>query len=329
MKIRLISDLHLDINAGYDLDFKAEGLDDMFTIVAGDICGSPIKAAQWLEYNLSQGAFVSGNHDVYETDMAIEDVKKFFASKFPESLSITYFDNDIGVISKDIGENVLLVADVMYTDYTFKAGFRNPDGDVKRNIVLADIWRNGRYGMNDFRYGTCKKVYPGINDDKPEQRHRLVPEFYLEHFEKAFKAMTDVIERNQDKDVIVVTHHCLSPKCIDDEHADSSVVASYVSDKEDWIKSHPNIRCVCSGHIHDRKSFKVGNALYVMNSLGYCSEQLRRWSAKVNDYVFWTPDCIIDTSSWTVDFKEHKMPAWTSKYEHDNDKFMKYAPFFM
>ena len=49
MKIRLISDLHLDINANYDLDFKVEGLDDIFTIVAGDICGSPSKASLWLK----------------------------------------------------------------------------------------------------------------------------------------------------------------------------------------------------------------------------------------------------------------------------------------
>lgn len=329
MKIRLISDLHLDINAEYDLDFKAEGLDDMFTIVAGDICGSPLKSIQWLKSNISKGAFVSGNHDVYDANMPIEDVKALFASEFPASSGIAYFDNEVGVISKDIGENVLLVGDVLYTDYKFKAGFRNPNGDIRRNIELADPWRGIRGGMNDFNYGTCKKTWPGVNDRDSASEHRLVPEYYLDHHEKAFKAMTDVIESNPSKDIIVVTHHCMSPKCIDYEHEDCSFIASYISDKEDWIVAHPNIKCICSGHIHARKNFKVGNALYVMNSLGYCVEHLKQWSNEAKDYVFWTPDCIIDTDAWTVEFKPHDMPEWTSKYNKHMEKFKRLAPFFM
>ena len=329
MKIRLISDLHLDINADYDLDFKAEGLDDMFTIVAGDICGSPEKSAQWLKCNISRGAFVSGNHDVYDTDMPIEDVKSFFAKEFPASSDVTYFDNEVGVISKEIGSNVLLVADVMYTDYKLKAGFRNPDGDVMRNIYLADPWRSGRGGMNDFNYGTCKKSWKGVNDKDSVKEGRLVPEYYLEHHEKAFRAMTDVIESNLDKDIIVATHHCLSPKCIDYEHEDSSFVASYVSDKEDWIISHPNIKCICSGHIHARKMFKVGDALYVMNPLGYCIDHFKQWSDETKSYMPWTPDCIIDTSTWTAEYAPHELSSWTSKYDMYVDKMKKLMPFFM
>jgi len=329
MKIRLISDLHLDINADYELDFKAEGLDDVFTIVAGDICGSPAKAVQWLKNNISRGAFVSGNHDVYDTDMPIEDIKQMFAREFPFTGDVTYFDNEVGVISKEIGDNVLLVADVMYTDYTFPVWNKNPNGLVKNNMYLADSWRNGRYGMNDFNYGKCKKTWAGINDKDSRRENRLVPEYYLEHHERAFKAVTDVIESNEGKDIILATHHCLSPKCIDSEHEDSSVVASYVSDKEDWIKAHPDLKCVCSGHIHARKSFMVGNALYVMNPLGYCRDHFTQWSNESKSYVPWTPDCIIDTDTWTVEFKPHDMPAWNSKYEQNIENSKKILPFLM
>ena len=329
MKIRLISDLHLDINAKYDLDLKAEGLDDVFTIVAGDICGSPSKASTWLKQNINEGAFVSGNHDVYDTDMPIEDIKRFFAGAFPADSNVTYFDNEVGVISKEIGYNVLLVADVMYTDYTFPVWNKNPDGNVKTNMYLADPWRNGRYGMNDFNYGRCKKIWEGVNDSNSLKMWRLVPEYYLEHHQNAFKAVTDVIESNASKDVILVTHHCLSPKCIDSEHEESSVIASYVTDKESWISSHPNIKCVCSGHIHARKSFKVGNALYVMNPLGYCRDHFKQWSNESKSYVPWTPDCIIDTKTWTVEFTPHDMPVWNSKYEQDVENIKKILPFLM
>lgn len=330
MKIRLISDLHLDINAKYDLDFKHEKLEDMFTIVAGDICGSPEKSAQWLKWNLSRGAFVSGNHDVYDTSMPIEDIKAFFAKNFPKDGNITYFDNEVGVISKDIGENILLVADVMYTDYKLPAGFRNPTGDIKKNICIADPWRSpARGGMNDFNYGTCKKIWKNLNDENSLRPKRLMPEYYLEHHEKAFSAVTDAIERNSSKEIILVTHHCLSEKCIDHMYDNDSLNASYASNKEDWILAHPNIKCICSGHIHARKSFKVGNALYVMNALGYCSDQYKMWSNESNAYVPWTPDCIIDTNSWTAEFKPHPIDGWESKYKSDNEKLMKILPFLM
>lgn len=329
MKIRLISDLHLDINADYELDFKSEGLDDVFTIVAGDICGSPEKAVQWLKHNISKGAFVSGNHDVYDTSMPIEDIKQMFAHEFPYTSDVTYFDNEVGVISKKIEDNILLVADVMYTDYSFPVSLKNPHGDIKRNMYLADSWRNGRYGMNDFNYGTCKKTWAGINDKDSRKENRLVPEYYLEHHERAFKQITDVIESNESKDIILATHHCLSPKCIDSEHEDSSVVASYVSDKEDWIKAHSNLKCICSGHIHARKSFKVDDALYAMNPLGYCRDHFTQWSDEFKSYVPWTPDCIIDTDTWTVEFKPHAMPAWNSKYEQEMEKIREILPFLM
>lgn len=329
MKIRLISDLHIDINSAYKLDFKAEKLNDMFTLVAGDICGNPEHAAKWMKDNIRQGAFVSGNHDVYDTDMPIEDVKSYFAKEFPLASDVTYFDNDAGVIAKDIGKNVMLVADVMYTDYKYPESLCNPDGDVHHNMMLADPWRNRRNGMNDFNYGRCKKIWPGLNDGTYAEKGRLVPEWCLEHHEKAFKAITDAIESNASKDVILMTHHCLSPKCIDDEHDGCSVIASYVSDKEDWVKAHPNIKCICSGHIHARKMFHVGDALYVMNSLGYCRNHYMQWSSTAKVYEPWTPDCIIDTETWTAEFKPHEMHGWKETYDKHVERMKQAAAWFM
>lgn len=328
MKIRLVSDLHLDINAKYSLDFNDECLEDMFTIVAGDICGSPLKSAQWLKRNIKHGAFVSGNHDVYDTDMVIEEIKDFFAKEFPLSAGITYLDNEAGVISKDIGENVLLVADVMYTDYKLKCPHRNPDGDVQRNLCIADPWRSGfRGGMNDFNYGRCKKTWQGLNDCLATRPGHLVPEYYLEHHEAAFEAVTRIVESNPKKDILLATHHCLSPRCISDMYDHEDLNASYVSDKEKWILSHPNIRCICSGHIHTRKSFNVGSTLYVMNALGYCNEHYKEWSESSKTMVPWTPDCIIDTNDWTVEFKPHELDGWEKIYKEANEKLKRLVPF--
>lgn len=329
MKIRLVSDLHIDINSAYPLDFKHEGLDDMFTVVAGDICGSPEKAAEWLKCNVSHGAFVSGNHDVYDTDMSIEDVKTYFAKEFPADSDMTYFDSDVGVISKDLDSKTLLVADVLYTDYKLPVSMYNPNGDIKCNLFLADSHRNGKYGMNDFNCGKCKKAYAGVNDSSSCELKRLVPEWCLDHHERAFSEITRIVEENSSRDIILATHHCMSPKCIDDEHEDCSVLASYVSDKESWIIAHPNVKCICSGHIHTRRAFHIGSTLYVMNALGYCRNHLTLWSDETKSYVPWTPDCIIDTETWTVEFKPHDMPEWMSTYTDYNKWLLGNLSLFM
>lgn len=330
MKIRLISDLHRDINYHYPLDLHSIGDDDIFTIVAGDVSGSPIGASRWLKKNINHGAFISGNHDVYDTELKIEDIKKFFASEFPFDSDITYFDYEVGVLSKDIGDNVLLIADVLYTDYAYPIEYRNPTGDVKKNLCIADPWRSGfRGGMNDFNYGTCYKKWAGLNDSSSSNEGRLVPEYYLEHHIASFDAITKIVESNPTKDILLMTHHCISPKCIDDAYDNESLNASYVSDKEAWIIAHPNIKCICSGHIHARKSFKVGNALYVMNALGYCGEHYKEWSNEVHAYVPWTPNCIIDTTSWTVEFKPYDIPGWNKIYEQHQEKMKKILPFLI
>lgn len=300
MKIRAVSDLHIDINRRAPLRLS----DDVFTVVAGDICGSPEGTAKWAESNIKHGAFISGNHDVYDASMPIESIKSMLSLKFPESGEVTYLDNDIGCISKEIGENVLLIGDVMYTDYSFKCGRSLYSNDpVNDNMYMADPVRNfSRGGMNDFNYGLCMKHFPGKNDRVcgADGSHRLVPEYYLEHFISAFEAVNELVEKNPSKDIILVTHHCLSKKCISSDYVSDRLNASYVTDKDEWILAHPNIKAIVSGHVHHKAEFKVGDTLYVMNPLGYyCWER--------HDKTFELDDCLIDTSTWTAEWKRNAL----------------------
>ena len=335
MKIRLISDLHIDINSNYPLDLHRDGANDVYTLIAGDICGSPTMAVEWVKRNIHQGAIVSGNHDVYDTTMPIEEVKEFFHKEFPESGNITFFDNDVGVVSKEIADGILLVADVMYTDYMLPIPWRNPRGDQSRNMMLADPYKQRSGGMNDFNYGKCKKKYVGENDKRSSKIFRddvwrLVPQWYLDHHERAFAKITEVIESNKDKQVILMAHHGLSPRCIDDNyHEYDTLDASYVSDKEDWIKTHNNVKCIVSGHIHCRKKFNVGECLYVMNALGYCDRHLKQYNKDTKKWENWTPNCFIDTDNWSVEWNDVENKEWEETKKKSDEKFMRLAPFFM
>lgn len=330
MKIRLISDLHIDINSNYPLDLHQNGANDVFTLVAGDVSGYPNMTIEWLKKNLHQGAFICGNHDAYDSSMPIEDIKSLYHKEFPENANITFFDYEAGVMSKEIADGVLLIADVMYTDYKLPIEWTNSTGNQQRNMLLADPYMNRNGGMNDFNYGRCNKVYEGINDYRKmkEGTWRLVPKYYLDHHEKAFAEVTKIVESNNDKQIILMTHMGLSPKCLDDNYDNGEVSASYVSDKEDWIKSHPNIKCIFSGHVHCRKKFMVGNTLYVMNALGYCHRHLKQFSKETNQWENWTPECFIDTDSWTVEWNRIENKEWEETKKKEDEKFKQLAPFF-
>lgn len=331
MKIRLISDLHIDINDKYPLDLHQDGANDVFTLIAGDVSGYPKMTIDWIKKNIHQGAFICGNHDAYDSSIAIEDIKSLYHREFPENSNVSFFDNEVGVVSKEIETNILLVADVMYTDYSLPIDWTNATGNVDRNMFFADPYLNIKGGMNDFNYGRCNKIFKEKNDDKKmkEGTYRLIPQYCLEHHIEAFKKITDIVESNKDKNIILMTHMGLSPKCLDDNYSSGNLAASYVSDKEDWIKTHPNIKCIFSGHVHCRKKFMVGNTLYVMNALGYCQKHLKQYWKDTNKYEYWTPDCFLDTNSWTVEWIFKSNEQWLEQNKKDNEYFLRYAPFFI
>ena len=327
MKIRLISDLHIDINAKYPLELQ----DDIFTLVAGDVSGYPDMSIDWIKKNIRRGAFICGNHDAYDSSKTVEDINELYHKEFPEDGDVAFLGYDVGAMSKMLDDKMMLVADVMYTDYSLPVDLVNSSGDVNKNMMLADPYRSHRGGMNDFNYGRCRKSIAGVNDGQMMNQgtYRLVPEYCLAHHKAAFQEAERIIESNEDKDIILMTHMGLSPRCLDNNYSSGSCAASYVSDKEDWIKSHPNIKCIFSGHVHCRKTFMVGDTLYAMNALGYCEQHLKQLWKDTGKYECWTPDCILDTDSWTVQWTFKDNEQWLEQNRKDNEHFLRYAPFFL
>ena len=93
MKFRVLSDLHIDVNRDYDF-FMSERDKGMFTVLAGDTSGDPLKTRQWIEQNLKEGVFVSGNHLVYNdrgkgVAFGIISLANFNSSTFSPNVSNT------------------------------------------------------------------------------------------------------------------------------------------------------------------------------------------------------------------------------------------------
>ena len=344
MKIRLISDLHIDINERFGVSLVENGENDVFTLIAGDICGTVENTIKWIGNNVKRGAFCAGNHIVYNPDaikskvkVPIEDIKNRLHDAFPIDSDVTFMDYDVGVVQKEIGDGILLVADVMYTDYKLRIPVVNPRGVIKKNMSMSEPRGFGGGYLNDFVYGfTRKRMYKKEKWDDgnssygtPKGIWALRPKYYRDHHVKAWKKVTEIVENNQDKNVILMTHHCLSPKCISEDYVNDRLNASYVSDKEKWIVEHPNVKLILSGHVHHRAQFNVGKTLYVLNPLGYCRDTATQFNEETQQQEMWTPNCFVDTKTWELTYEPYENERWDELIRIQNANLLKYAGIFL
>jgi hypothetical protein len=73
MKIRITSDLHVDVNRKTDLITPDDGI---FTLVAGDLAGIIDMAESFLKlYKNTNFAFIGGNHIVYDVKNFRKDIR--------------------------------------------------------------------------------------------------------------------------------------------------------------------------------------------------------------------------------------------------------------
>lgn len=280
--------------------------------------------ADWIRSNISKGIFIAGNHIVYNREgKTIEELKEDCHKEFPETGDISFLDQSVGVMSKEV-DGILFVCSTLYTNYELPIDYPLCDGDtyVKLNMRMATPKMSGG-GMNDFNFG---RTYEGtykkeVFDDA--DKYFITPENYLTFFKRTFAEMKRIVEGNPDRDIVVMTHHCPSAKCISNEYVHDLMNASYVSELDDFIVSHPQIKCWVCGHVHHRGSFKIGNCLCVMNPLGYCKHGQYR-----NNGGDWSPNVFVNTKTWEVEKEEYSNPEWDRAREKYESIMEKYAKFF-
>lgn len=251
MKIQVYSDLHLDINRDYPFSLPDE---NTFTILAGDISGYMNDTIDWISANIKNGVFVEGNHIGYNGKKhSIQYLQKQLEYHFPIDADVSYlYDN-----YKVIGDYVF-VGGILWTDYMLNGEAYHY---VDKQIALSY--------MNDFTYD-----YYNITDSNYEHENglnvrKLRPENCVTMFYKTKNAIKEACEKFPDKKIIVVTHHAPSEKSTSDQYIGHKASASYMSNLENFILSHPNIKLWCHGHIHDNSDYMIGDCRVVCNPRGY------------------------------------------------------------
>ena len=330
MKIRVFSDIHLDVNERFPFSLK-ENEKDCFTLIPGDVSGNPKYTAKWIQQNIHNGMFIVGNHDPAYNDLGwtIGKQKQFLHEKFPEDGHVTFLDESVGVMSKTIpGTNILVIGSTLYTDYKYVSEFMQKcldDGNARRKEngeegLVAEMvnMSAASRGLNDFRWGHVEDEF----DDLRLKQRFVRPDDYKRWFEVTFSKMAQLVQENNDKDIIIMSHHCPTPKCIAEQYVNDKMNASYVSDLEKFIVDNPSIKAWCCGHVHSVTITTVGDngQLIVCNPRGYERDM---------ENENWNPNTYIDTDTWTVvtePYKNEKLELARKKFR---DQFMKWAPFFM
>lgn len=269
MKIRILSDLHIDVNDLYPFQLQDN---DAFTVIAGDIAGSNNTTIQWVQKNIKKGLIISGNHIVYSADQRpIQELKQQLADAFPPQGPVTYLDQMTHTMAKQI-DNILFIGTTLYTDYALL-----PTVSIDTAMWYAN---SPRFGLNDFRFGHTR------DGDKIRRIH---PTDYRRWFIESKKEITRLVQSNPDKEIVLITHHCPSNKCCSCK--DEILITSYASNLESFIRDNPNIKLWITGHVHDRKNFKIGNCLVVMNPRGYEHR---------GETLGFNPNTFVDTKDWSV-----------------------------
>ena len=315
MKIRILSDVHYDdgLNGNgifdeiYGDKFKSADIN----LLAGDIAVTLEKTENFLnKYMPNQTVYmIGGNHVVYTAEhLTLDQILDKYKYKFPLTSVFYHFLENTWAFIPGTNNNIAIIGSIFYTnyeycDYTLKEynerqkafdtwleayGLhtkKEPEAkELTKEMIIQENMLTAFNEMNDFKWGYYTLT-----------RH-LSPEDYLSLNKKAKRAVLrcykEIMSINKDCKVILMTHHALSPKCIDQKYRGKPLNASFVSDLEKWITNKmPNVRLVVSGHVHNRFDFTFGKnkVRYICNPVGYI-----KYNEHTKDNPF-NPNLIIDT----------------------------------
>lgn len=250
MKLRIMSDLHLDVNAGYPFRTKAS---EIFTIICGDISAYYNKTSKWLNRYVKNGVFVAGNHIVYtESGHSLQYFLQRYEEDYPLSAPLSFLNDTYKII-----EDVVFVGGTLWTDYRL---YGSETQDLHQ-------WWATQY-LNDFRFGKFNPAHD-LMCENIKSLLKLRPEHCVLMFQKTLATIDTVCKQFPDKKIVVVTHHAPSQQSIPEQYKNDAISPAYASNLENFILDHPNIKLWCHGHIHTACDYQIGNCRIVCNPRGY------------------------------------------------------------
>jgi predicted phosphodiesterase len=277
MKIKLVSDLHLEFSDVYiNNDDNCDVL-----ILGGDICiaqdlhdhpepanttdqaaianstglGRRQQAAQRFRdffkrcsFQFPHVIYIMGNHEFYNGKFfAGIDYMREELARYP---NIYMLENDTKII-QDRNRKTGEVSDVVFVGGTLWT-------DMNRRDPLTMHAIEGM--MNDFRI---------IRNDKRSFATMSALDVAIRH-DKTLGYIKHIVQEHKDKKVVVVGHHTPSfQSCHPMYGNDKLMNGGYHSELSEFILDHPQIKLWTHGHTHHPFDYEIGETRVVCNPRGY------------------------------------------------------------
>ena len=244
MKIKVVSDLHLECNAeGHGVPDLGEG--DIL-ILGGDIlCArhfkkdGPLKKVyndflQKCVKNFDEVLYINGNHEFYGYN--VKGTFDVLAEHLPKE--IHYLENDYVKI-----KDWVFLCCTLWTDF--------------RNENPLEMMEASRF-LNDYKTIRIGSNYRKMNPDDTLKFHK-----------KSKLFLQQKLEQFKNDKVWILTHHSPSYQSIHPKYKMETTNGSYASDLDDLILDNPQIKYFSHGHTHSSFDYFIGECRIICNPRGY------------------------------------------------------------
>ena len=235
MRISVLSDLHLEFEPYSPAAVKADVI-----VLAGDIHVG-VKGIQWAQsaFGDTPVIYVSGNHEYYRQAYPDHLDKMRKAAK---GTNVRFLEND----SIEI-DGIVFLGCTLWTDFKLF-------GDSRSAMHEAEA------SMNDYRLIHVSPSY-----------RRLHPADTLSMNANSVNWLRKTATLNEDKPLIIVTHHAPSMLSVQDRYKADVVSAAFASSLDELVATS-RAKFWVHGHVHGAVRYTIGETQVVCNPRGYPGE---------------------------------------------------------
>jgi len=248
MKLRILSDLHLDHRRG---QFELEEVEHDVLISVGDVQGSITDGIEVLgKMSKRPVVFIGGNHEFYGFEGAsLEEAYAEGREKAGEGGLVHLLENDVFVL-----DEVRFLGTTLWTDYALY-------GEDRREAAMNVAGQ----GLNDHRL---------IRLRKPDEASRaFLPSDALQLHHKARQWLSEALCEPFDGPTVVCTHHAPHKRSVAAQYASDMLTAAFVSHIPELVEGPNAPDLWVHGHTHAAFDYRVGTCRVICNPFGYPHER--------------------------------------------------------
>ena len=244
MKVKVVSDLHLEMcEQGHGVPDLGEG---EVLILGGDIlCARHFKTNGKLRQvydeflqkcveNFDEVIYIAGNHEAYGYNY--ESTWDVLAENLAKQIHL--LENDYVKI-----KDWIFLGCTLWTDF--------------RNENPLEMMEAGRL-MNDYKTIRITSNYRKMNPDDTLKFHKKSKQF-----------LSEKLNQFSDHKIWVLTHHGPSYQSVHPKYRTETINGAYVSDLDDFILNHPQIKYWSHGHTHESMDYMICDCRVICNPRGY------------------------------------------------------------